>query len=1039
MTHVPRWSGSRAARCARSLQARFNCRLRPSIALLLAILFGLTPISFSISAQQSGSSDSSANTEGGKLREVPANEGNAYIIYIDENGEVSCRDATATELRELNENNLQRGFRPINHPELDLTNLPSLQKMSSDDAEASDSPTSATGLTIILNGSTQLDSFPDAKAAFVRAAANWEAIISSPITIVMNVDFGPNQPSGQAWGTNTLGSTSGGSLASTSFTNLRNRLINNSASQEESNLYNALPQSVVPTDSGDVSSVVMSTPIARALGFLGADQTTAPFGQNPITIGFNSAFNYDFNPTDGITSNFTDFDAVATHEIGHALGFTSRSGYVDAGISQNPSMSVWDLFRFQPGVASLANFSTAPRILHADATGGGLGQVSFNGGAAVSGATDTTGLTELGLSTGGPNGDLGDSHQSSHWREDSNVVASYIGIMDPTISRNRRLIITANDIRTLNYIGYQVGGSANPLPPPTPPANDAFANAVTISGVSGSISGTNLNGTKEGGEPSHSPDGNAGGSSVWYRWTAPGNGSVTFTTAGSNYDTLLAAYTGSSVSGLSPLAKNDDVPTNTTSTITFNATGGTVYSIAVDGYGGDAGNITLNWTSNIVAPAPTYSISGRVTDSSGNGASGVTVSLSGSQSATTQTNSSGNYSFSSLTSGGSYTVTPSNGANYTFSPLSQNVNNLGSNQTVNFIMAAFFTPQGRVTDSSGNGLSGVSVGMTMSNGTSLGQVLTDQNGNYAFQTRPSASVTLSPFKMGYSFTPANVALQNPVGTQSVNFVGAQGNPIDDPSFFVTQTYQDFLGRNPDAGGLAFWAGEINSCLNLTDATARNACIDDKRSNVSAAFFLSPEFQGTGYFVYLSYIASLPETATRPRQFPRFTEFMADKAIVANGVVAGVGAWEAQLEANKQAYLQALTQRAEFLALYPAGMSANAYATKLFQTAGLTPTPEQLQAVMNAYGSGNTAGRAAALRLVVDNQSLRDREFRRAFVLLQYIGYMRRSPDEAPNLGDFGGYDYWLTKLNTFNGNYIQSEMVRSFIVSPEYRQRFGTQ
>ena len=126
------------------------------------------------------------------------------------------------------------------------------------------------------------------------------------------------------------------------------------------------------------------------------------------------------------------------------------------------------------------------------------------------------------------------------------------------------------------------------------PANDNFANAQVISGNSGSVNGTNTNATKESGEPSHA--GNVGGASVWYQWQAPNSGSAIISTAGSNFDTLLAVYTGNTVSALTSVASNDDDTGVLTSKVTFNATGGTTYRIAVDGYNGASGNITLNWS-----------------------------------------------------------------------------------------------------------------------------------------------------------------------------------------------------------------------------------------------------------------------------------------------------------------------------------------------------------------------------------------------------------------------------------------------------------
>ncbi|HUT37086.1 MAG TPA: choice-of-anchor D domain-containing protein, partial [Planctomycetota bacterium] len=125
------------------------------------------------------------------------------------------------------------------------------------------------------------------------------------------------------------------------------------------------------------------------------------------------------------------------------------------------------------------------------------------------------------------------------------------------------------------------------------PANDDFANATAVSGTSGQATGTNANATKETGEPNHA--GNAGGASVWWRWTAPSGGDATINTFGSDFDTLIAVYTGSSVGALTLVASNDDTG-GLQSQVTFTAVAGTTYRIAVDGYGGDSGGIVLNWT-----------------------------------------------------------------------------------------------------------------------------------------------------------------------------------------------------------------------------------------------------------------------------------------------------------------------------------------------------------------------------------------------------------------------------------------------------------
>ena len=74
--------------------------------------------------------------------------------------------------------------------------------------------------------------------------------------------------------------------------------------------------------------------------------------------------------------------------------------------------------------------------------------------------------------------------------------------------------------------------------------------------------------------------------------------------------------------------------------------------------------------------------------------------------------------------------------------------------------------------------------------------------------------------------------------------------------------------------------------------------------------------------------------------------------------------------------------------------------------------------------------------VAENAEFTPRELNRAFVLMQYFGYLRRDPDAAPDT-DFTGYNFWLQKLNEFGGNYVEAEMVKAFISSTEYRARFG--
>ena len=257
------------------------------------------------------------------------------------------------------------------------------------------------------------------------------------------------------------------------------------------------------------------------------------------------------------------------------------------------------------------------------------------------------------------------------------------------------------------------------------------------------------------------------------------------------------------------------------------------------------------------------------------------------------------------------------------------------------------------------------------------------------------------------------------------------NPIDDPQFFVAQQYRDFLSREPDASGLNFWTNEIRSCG--TNA----ACIQQKRVNVSAAFFLSIEFQETGYLVYRLYKAAFGNLPGLPVPV-RFQQFFPDTQEIGRGVVVGQGDWEARLEANKVAFTQAFVQRAQFLARYPTTMSAADFVNALDANAGSVLSSDEKTALIAelAPNPSDVRLRADVLRRVAEDQDLKQRELNKAFVLMQYFGYLRRNPDDPPD-SDFTGWQFWLDKLNQFGGNFAQAQMVQAFIESLEYRQRFG--
>jgi len=458
------------------------------------------------------------------------------------------------------------------------------------------------GLTIQVNVLSQLQNDPNKAtviAAFQRAAAVWEAKIKNPVTITINIDYGFNSPGGQPFGPNTLGSTS--SLRTlVDYPGARTNLLAGASSVGETAIYNQLPTTFVPTDTGNGGVVSVNKSVAFALGIpvSNPDQLVA-------TMGFNKNFPYDFNPDDGVSPTQTDFNSVATHEIGHALGFTSN-----AGVGSTAEVTLWDLFRFRPGT-SPGTFTTAQRVMSI-----GGSQVYYTGQSFL---VEGLATNELALSTGGPAGVSsggGDGAQSSHWKEDA-LTGKFIGIMDPSIGPGKHEDVNDNDTAAIELLGWNlVNTVAPPAPPPLPPTppNDNFASAQVISGCSGSVNGTNVGATAENGEPQHFPPspsfGGLGGGkrSVWYQWQAPSTGQATITTAGSRYDTVLAIYTGSTLASLALVGQSDDGATDTTSSVTFAANAGTTYRIAVDGYdnqsGGDFGPLTLNWSETNCAVSP---------------------------------------------------------------------------------------------------------------------------------------------------------------------------------------------------------------------------------------------------------------------------------------------------------------------------------------------------------------------------------------------------------------------------------------------------
>ena len=224
---------------------------------------------------------------------------------------------------------------------------------------------------------------------------------------------------------------------------------------------------------------------------------------------------------------------------------------------------------------------------------------------------------------------------------------------------------------------------------------------------------------------------------------------------------------------------------------------------------------------------------------------------------------------------------------------------------------------------------------------------------------------------------------------------------------MRQQYYDFLDREPDADGLAYWTSQITQC------GVDHACGNQRRQDVSAAFFVEQEFQQTGYFVYLLHKASFAHQ-------PSYLHFIHDRARVTGGP---------DLDNSKSAFVEQWVARADFLQSYPLVMTEDNYVNALSLNAGGVLTATERDVLIGGLRNG-TETRATVLRKIADNVTLQHNEYNAAFVLMQYFGYLRRDPDQ-------GGYDFWLDVLNHREpGNF--RGMVCSFITSLEYQDRFGS-
>jgi hypothetical protein len=362
----------------------------------------------------------------------------AQVNFAHDTSRCYCCMASRTLMENavfLNEEALALTTPAVSQPELNSTGISSAGTFTSN----------LGSFDIVINAGPTLAGNAAALAAFNRAAAQWESRISNPVTVNISADMltlGSSSIIGQA---NSV-------VLSSSYNSIRNQMVASAALETDDAIVAALPTAAqftatLPVGNSLNGNLLMTKANGKALGFTGLDGL---FGANDATIQFNTAFNFDYDNTDGISPGAMDFEAVAAHEIGHALGFISSVDDVDQTSATSFAPTTLDLFRFN--IASSPTTAAEFTTLSRDMTPGNNAVMDF--------VLPTAGLTgsEYRMSTGFTNGD---GRQASHWKDNA-LTGSYIGNMDPTLGLGALQPITEQDFRALDLIGWQIAAIPEP-------------------------------------------------------------------------------------------------------------------------------------------------------------------------------------------------------------------------------------------------------------------------------------------------------------------------------------------------------------------------------------------------------------------------------------------------------------------------------------------------------------------------------------------------------------------------------------------------